>query len=181
MGSLRCRLSGVFDDEKLLSFFGCIFSMVVPLNSRWVTTRQTKLCAPLRLSVRRRCMASLSSVTQRRKVAQRVLLFVRFPLKGDTSNSPGQSDVRSDTLGKRGNTVSRPWRGKSGEVVWLLLFQSAIAVRFIPRVSLLTSLCPGLLDFSLSGFFDIRTEEHKFIEAYRKTCSYVLMSNSDST
>ena len=42
------------------------------------------------------------------------------------------------------------------------------------------ALSPGLLDFSLSDFFDIRTEEHKFIEAYRKTCSYVLMSNSDS-
>ena len=97
--------------------------------------------------------------------------------EGGISKSPGQSDVRSDTLGKRGDTVSRPWRGKSGEVVWLLLFQSAIAVRFIPRVSLLTSLCPGLLDFSLSGFFDIRTEEHKFIEAYRKTCSYVLLYN----
>ena len=54
--------------------------MVVSLNSRWVTTRQTKLRAPLRLSVRRRCVRSYSSVTQRRKGAQRVLLFVRFPL-----------------------------------------------------------------------------------------------------
>ena len=80
-----------------------------------------------------------------------------FPWKGIYPPAQGKATLGA-TPWVNGYTWHRaPGGGKSNKRILLLLFQSAITARHKPRAPLLTPLCPGLTDFSLSGYYIKKT------------------------